>query len=270
MAVTSASVLVLVQATVPASAAAAPLTGQSAWTVPVGSIWSLHLWDCAGDPAHAGAAGAALFTAVAKPALALWWSAGRAGLVLFQHAVPPAECSWPASGRSSTDTLPEALAKAFPLSFEDTELLAALLRRDGDSPIRMLALVAEALHLPHRVAGLVGQAPAELVAWAEVAEGAVHTPRLGFWAAIRHLHRETPLLARLDWDRPGQRSLPAVTAVFLGLATAALAVGWGAGQVSGWWVVLGAATTLWPAWRAVTRRRRLGLHRDGAHDPSHR
>jgi hypothetical protein len=269
--VTSTAVLVLVQATVPASAAAAPLTGQSAWTVPVGSIWSLHLWDCAGDPARAGAIGAALFTAVAKPVLALWWSAGRAGLVLFQKGMSPSECCWPASGRSSIDTLPEAFATAFPLSAEDTELLAVLLRRDGDSPIRMLALVAEALRLPHHVAGLVGQAPAELVAWAEEADGAVRTPRLGFWGAIRHLRRESPpVLARLDRDRPGQRSLPAAAAVFLGMATAVLAVGWGAGQVSGWWVVLAAATTLWPAWRAVTRRRRLGLHRNGAHDPSHR
>jgi hypothetical protein len=105
--------------------------------------------------------------------------------------------------------------------------------------------------LPEAGTGLpdarIGRATtAALAEWAATLPAAVHTPRMTTMAAIR----SELVGARALW----QRLLNGAIAVVMFLATATLALVWQWGGISGWWVLLGALTTLSYAWGLRPRR----------------
>jgi hypothetical protein len=249
--------VVLVRAAAPAAAADAALTGQSAWTVPLAPQWSLHVWDGAGRAAPPVAAADAL--ALNRPTVACWWSADTAGLVVV-HRKRVAAHEW--GGRAPVT--PESAAQAGRVLAADFGVpdlavaVTALLRRRDRAPAEALAELFTLLGLPG--VGIGRATGPELARWAATVPAAVHTERLGMVAAVRRSVRDAPpgsVLEELSARRPlWYRLLNGAVAVFMALATTALAVLWQAGELSGWWVLLGAAATVSYAWGLRPARRR--------------
>jgi hypothetical protein len=109
-------------------------------------------------------------------------------------------------------------------------------------------------------ADLVGLGQAELVAAARSAPGARHVPRLSPLRAVAHALRETPadtVVDRAVRERPTwYRVLNAIIAVLMAFFTFVLYLNWHWDTISGWWVALGAVTTLGYAVSVHPRRRR--------------
>jgi hypothetical protein len=225
----------------PAAAADAVLTGQSAWTVPLGPRWSLHFWDGDGTPASPAAAARVL--SGRRPAAACWWSADEAGFVVVRGGKPVAGHQW--GGRApvtpeSSAAAGRVLAAEFGIPDLAVTLTATLRRRDL-APADALASLFDLLGLPGAGAGRA--TTASLAAWAATEPTAVHTPRMSGMAAVRRAVRATAP-PRTPW----RRLIDGGIAVVMGLSTAVLALLWEGGGVSGWWVVAGVLATAGYAW----------------------
>jgi hypothetical protein len=272
--------VILVNAVVAAAAADAPLTRQSAWTVPFTPAWSLHLWDGQDTPSPVIRAAAALARRD-RPTLACWWSpsptepaggqpasagsvpsdgqSGVAGFVLAGGGQPATGHEWGGQAPVSADSTARAaraLAAAFGVP-DQALTLTALLRRTNLAPAAALAELFAVLGM---TTPGIGQPAGEVAAWAATVPGAVRTPRLGMVAGVRHAMGEAPprnALDELSARRPRwYRVLQGAIAVVLGVATAALAVVWQDGGISGWFVLLGTAATATYAWGLRPARRR--------------
>jgi hypothetical protein len=229
----------------PSARADAGLAGQSAWTVPVSPQWTLYFWD--GEGRQTPTANAALALAGRHPAVACWWSGEAAGFVVVHGAKRIAGHQW---GGGPAPITPESTAAAGRVLAADfgvpDQALAVigLLRRTDLAPPDALASLFALLGLPG--AGLGRATTASLAAWAATLPAAVHTARMTTMAAIRSEFAG----ARALW----QRLLNGAVAVAMLLATAALTLVWHGGGISGWWVLLGALTTLSYAWGLRPRR----------------
>jgi hypothetical protein len=249
--------VVLVHAPVDAAAADAPLSRQSAWTVPLGTQWSLHVWDGSGEPTSLVGAAMAL-AEKQRTTLAYWWSGRTAGFILTRGNRIAGAHEWGGDAPNtpnSTAQAGQALTEEFRVP-EQAPAVVALLRSTDLAPGDALAALCRLLRLP---AELVGQTSEELATWATTVPGARHTDRLGFAAAVAHTVREAPpdnILEDLSKRRPGwYRLLNGLVAVVMGLSTALLALMWHWHAMSGWWVLVGVLTTLSYAWGLRPGRR---------------
>jgi hypothetical protein len=239
--------VVLVGRDAAAAAADAPLTGQSAWTVPLGPGWSLQHWDGEGQPTPAATVAQVLGDR--QPALACWWSADEAGFVLVRRGKLVAGHQWGRWAPQETADAGRLLAADFGRPGEAVSVTALLRRRDL-APADALAELFALLGLPG--AGLGRATAADLAAWASAAPAALHTSRMGRTAAIRHAVRETPprnALDELSARRPlWYRLLNGTVAVATAVTTVVLAVLWQRGDLSGWWVLVSGLVTVSYAW----------------------
>ncbi|NES14753.1 MULTISPECIES: hypothetical protein [Micromonospora] len=242
--------VVLVYAPVAVAAAAGPLALQSAWTVPLGTQWSMHVWDGDGQPTAPVHAAEALGDA-GRVTLAYWWSARTAGVLLTRDGRVAGAHEWGSAvvaTPESTARLGRALAEEFRLP-EQVLAVITLLRRTDLAPSDTLAALCMLLRLPAEIVGLTAE---ELARWAASVPGAVHTEKLPVMAAVVHSVREAPpdtVLDELSARRPGwYRLANGVVAAVMAAATALLALLWRQEVASGWWVLLGVATTVSYAW----------------------
>ncbi|MFI6784819.1 hypothetical protein [Micromonospora sp. NPDC050276] len=242
--------VVLVYAPVASAAADGPLALQSAWTVPLGTQWSVHVWDGQGQPTAPVHAAEALGGA-GRATLAYWWSTRNAGFLLTRDGRVAGAHEWGSTvvtTPESTARVGRALAEEFRLT-EQVPSVITLLRRTDLAPSDALAALCRLLRVPAEMIGLTAE---ELARWAAAVPGAVHTEKLPVMAAVVHSVREAPpdtVLDELSARRPGwYRLLNGVVAAVMAAVTAVLALLWQQEVMSGWWVLLGVATTASYAW----------------------
>jgi hypothetical protein len=179
--------------------------------------------------------------------VACWWSAEAAGFVVVHGPKRIAGHQW---GSGPAPITPESTAAAGRVLAADFAVpdqalaVIGLLRRTDLAPPDALASLFGLLGLPD--AGVGRATTASLAAWAATLPAATHTPRMSAMAAIRSEFAG----ARTLW----QRLVNGAIAVLMLVAAAALALVWQDGGISGWWVLLGALTTLSYAWGLRPRR----------------
>ncbi|WP_326561179.1 hypothetical protein [Micromonospora sp. NBC_01796] len=253
--------VVLVYASAVNAAAAAPLTTQSAWTVPIDGKRSLHLWDGRGERANLALA-AEVLADRRWATLAYWWSERTAGFVLTRANRVAGAHEWGGSAPVTPEGTARAarqLAEEFGVP-EQALTVTALLRRTDLEPMAALTELGDLLGLP---ADVIGRTAVELADWAASVPGAVRTERLGFAAAVVHSVREhssKPPREDLYHPRPLWRRLLSGFRLLVFVPILVLVVaGWLRGDVSGWWVLLGLALTADAAW-GVRPGRRSRMH----------
>ncbi|WP_329106965.1 hypothetical protein OG792_02520 [Micromonospora sp. NBC_01699] len=256
--------VVLMYAPARVAAADAPLTTQSAWTVPVDESRSLHLWDGRGQRASLALA-AEVLADKRWATLAYWWSERTAGFVLTRRNRVAGAHEWGGGAPVTPEATARAgrqLAEEFGIP-EQALTVTALLRRTDLVPVAALTELGELIGVPVDV---IGRGAGELADWAATVPGAVRTERMGFAAAVVHSVREysakppkaDPYHPRPRWQRilSGVRLLVFVPILALGVA------GWLRGEVSGWWVLLGVVLTADAAWGLRPgRRSRMHVNR---------
>jgi hypothetical protein len=180
-------------------------------------------------------------------ALAVWWSGTRrAGLLLSRsgRAVAAHEWSRVDLGLDHTAAAGRVLAATFHVPERALDV-TSVLRRDATDPAGALVDLLTLLRVP---TPLVGLEQDRLVDAARSVPGAVHAPRLSTLRAIVHAVQQTPatnVVDRAARERPRwYRVVNGLVAVVMGLATFVLYLNWRWDVLSGWWVVLGAVTTL--------------------------
>jgi len=243
------------------AAAEAPLARHSAWVLPMGRGWALHVWDGQAprqplpDTAIGFSHGANRF------ALAVWWAADRAGFLFARSGRAVSAHEWSPRvdlGVGHTAEAGRTLSSAFRVPDRALDVTSALRR----SPARPVEALVELLTLLGVPTDLVGRTGEELIEAARSAPGAVHTPRLSPLRAVAHALRETPADTAVDRamrERPAwYRLLNAAVASVMAFLTVVLFVNWRWGSIEWWWVALSAATTLSyaAAVRPGRRRRR--------------
>jgi hypothetical protein len=251
--------VVLMRSPVPAVAASAPLTRQSAWAVPLGPQWTWLTWDGDGAPAPLPAVAATLSSGEREPALAYWWSPHRGGFVLAVKGHVVAAHEWGAGvpvDVEATGPAAGALSREFRVS-DQRLAIVALLRRD-DPPADLLIELLGLLRIPTDLVGLGWPAVVDRAAGTP---DAVHTPRLSTIQAIGHAVRERPPSGPLDRvlrERPlWYRVLNLVVGITMALSTVVLFVARAAGaSISVWWLVTGVVTTALFLRDARPRRKR--------------
>jgi hypothetical protein len=257
-----------------AAAVQSPLTRQSAWIMPAGRSWCLQVWD--GQPPRQPLPATAMTLSLAHRdgfALAVWWSPpsgvegpGRAGLFLSRSGRAVAAHEWSPRfdlGIDHTASAGRALAAAFGVPERALDV-TSVLRRDAADPVRALIDLLTLLRVP--TAG-VGSDQHELVATARATPDAVHAPRLSPLRAMVHAVRQAPatnIVDRAARERPRwYRVLNALIAAAMAFLTFVLYLNWRWDTIAGWWVVLGAATTV----GYVLAARPRGRRRRGAPPP---
>jgi hypothetical protein len=237
--------VVLVYAPAVAAAADAPLTRQSAWTVPVDGLRSLHLWDGRGEPINLTMA-AEVLAERRRPTLAYWWSERTAGFLLTRRNRVAGAHEWGGSAPvtpEGTASTGRQLADQFGVP-EQALTVIALLRRTDRAPMEALTELGRLLDVP---VDIVGWSAAELTDWAASVPGAVRTERLGFAAAVAHSVREDsvkPVRGAHYQHRPAwRRLLNGLLLLVSGPFTVFFVVSWIRGEGSGWWVLLGLLLT---------------------------
>lgn len=250
----------LMHAPAAAVAANAPLTGQSAWTVPLGTQWSWVTWDGDGTPASLPAVAAGLSSGEREPVLAYWWSGQRAGFVLAVKGHLVAAHEWGAGVTfdiEATAPAAEALSREFRVP-EQRFAITALLRRGDADPQDLLRELLVLLRAP---ADLVGLDWAGVTERAAGTRGALRTPKLSVMRAIGHAVREQPTatpLERVMRERPPwYRGLSLAAGVAMALSTAIMVAARLLGaRISGWWLAVGVVTTAAFLWDVRPRRKR--------------
>lgn len=239
--------VVLVARDAAGAAADAPLTGQAAWTVPLGAGWSMQHTDGTGPATPATVVAQVLGDR--QPAIACWWSADEAGFVLVHKGQPVAGHQWGGWAPDDTAEAGRLLAADFGVPDQAVSVTALLRRRDV-APADALAEVFALLGLPG--AGLGRATAADLAAWSAATPAAIHTPHLGKVAAVRHAMREAPpenVLDELSARRPlWYRALNGAVAVAMTITTVVLVIFWRRQELSVWWVVASTLVTVSYAW----------------------
>ncbi len=251
----------LIRRPVAAVSGYAAMTGQSAWTVPLGRQWSWIAWDGDGVPAALPTTAEILTAGEREPALSVWWSAEAAGFALAVNGHVVAAHEW---GGDAHDPAAAAgrLSQEFRVPDEQARI-AALLTRSGGDPKDLLRELLMILRGPADMVGLDWSALAQRAAGTP---GAVHTAKLSTADALRQGFRQAMRddppgggYTQVTRERPGwYRLLNLVGAIAMALSTVILFLIWRWHGVSGWWVVTGVIVTAVFAWDARPRSRRSG------------
>jgi hypothetical protein len=231
----------------------------------------MQVWD--GQPPRQPLPAAAMTLSQAHRdgfALAIWWSApsaegerrgpgARAGLFLSRSGRAATAHEWSPRvdlGIEHTASAGRALAAAFHVPERALDV-TSVLRRDAADPIRALTDVLTLLRIPTVPVGLDQNG---LIEMARSTPGARPAPRLSPLRAIVHAVQQDPatnFVDRAARERPRwYRVLNGFIAVAMAFLTFVLYLNWRWGTIAGWWVVLGAATTVGYALAARPRRRR--------------
>ncbi|RKR89980.1 hypothetical protein BDK92_4344 [Micromonospora pisi] len=256
--------VVLVYAPAVVAAAEAPLTRQSAWTVPVDGLRSLHLWDGRGPRANLTVA-AEVLADRRWPTITYWWSERTAGFMLTRRKRVVGAHEWGGDAPVTPEGTARAgrqLAEQFGVA-EQALTVIGLLRRTDLPPKQALVELGELLDLPVE---MVGRTAGELAEWAGSVPGAIRTERLSLAGAVIHSVREHRMKSPpedLYHARPmWQRLLSGLTLLVFVPMTVFFAASWLRGEGSGWWVLLGLVLTLDMAWGVRPgRRSRMRVNR---------
>jgi len=260
---------VLVRLDAAVAAVESPLTRQSAWIVPMGRGWCMQVWD--GQAPRQPLPAAAMNLSQGHRdgfALAVWWSGpppgpgsvvgSRAGLFLSRSGRAVTAHEWSPRvhlGIEHTAAAGRALAAAFHVP-ERTLDVTSVLRRDAADPVLALTDLLTLLRVPTMPVGLDQH---RLVDTARSTPGAVHAPRLSPLRAIIHAVQQAPaanVIDRAARERPRwYRFVNGLIAAAMAFLTLVLYVNWRWDAIGGWWVLLGAATTVGYALAARSRRR---------------
>jgi hypothetical protein len=216
-------------------------------------------------------------------ALAVWWSGpppagsasspsvastslvprsdvgSRAGLFLARSGRAVTAHEWSPRvdlGIEHTASAGRALAAAFHVPERALDV-TSLLRRDAADPVLALTDLLTLLRVPTMPIGLDQDG---LLGTARSVPGAVQAPRLSPLRSIVHAIQQAPatnVVDRAARERPRwYRVVNALIAAVMVFLTFVLYLNWRWGAIAGWWVVLGAATTVGYALAARPRRHR--------------
>jgi hypothetical protein len=161
-------------------------------------------------------------------------------------------------GIAHTAAAARALAAAFHVPERALDV-TSVLRRDAAEPVRALVDLLTLLRVPTVPVGLDQD---RLVEVARSAPGAGPAPRLSPLRAIVHAVQQAPVTNVVDRaarERPRwYRVLNGLIAAAMAFFTFVLYLNWRWDAIAGWWVLLGAATTVGYALGARRPRRRGG------------